>query len=169
MLVATLRGWRLPTLIGREPLNPTIPSSAIMTPVAGSASGAGSHCTLYAWSKCTGSHQHIHPSHALLAGTAVRSGRCVHLDLVPLLPCSFCIPGRSPIRSSPRSVSALMRCRPVHARHRWRGALHAVRRRRPAQRQPCAPRRSRTHEPSHARWPCDCAIRAVFDSIPSPA
>ena len=41
MLVATLRGWRLPNMVGREPLNPTIPSSALMTPVAGSASGAG--------------------------------------------------------------------------------------------------------------------------------
>ena len=40
-LVATLRGWKPPTLVGREPLNPTIPSSAIMTPAAGSASGAG--------------------------------------------------------------------------------------------------------------------------------
>jgi len=47
VLVAMLRGWRLPNLVGREPLNPTIPSSAIMTPVAGSASGAGqcdAHC-----------------------------------------------------------------------------------------------------------------------------
>ncbi len=41
-LVATLRGWRLAKGAGREPLNPALPSSAIMPPLSpGLAPGAG--------------------------------------------------------------------------------------------------------------------------------